>query len=286
MTLFTDQIHQAMDQGKLTGAVFIDLQKAFDTVEHCILLSKLPFYGIKDTEHAWRKSYLSNRYQFVQCGTAKSESRVVQFGVPQGSILGPLLFLIHINDLTMSAKYCNIQIRVYADDKMRSFSHKNVNVIEESLTAEMTNITKWLDNNRLIINLKKGKTESVLFGIAKRLYSQSNLIVSPKEHLINFVSEYKYLGKTLDPSLNMNYHLQRTLKNVAVRLKLLKRMKYSLSNSAAESVYKAIVLPKILYCSTPVLKVSDTMENKFERLQTSAIKIIHKQPRAAKSVDS
>ena len=148
VTLFTDQIRQAMDQGKLTGAVFIDLQKAFDTVEHCILLSKLPFYGIKDTEHAWIKSYLSNRYQFVQRDTAKSESRVVKFGVPQGSILGPVLLLIRINDLTMSVKHCNIQI--YADDTVISFSHKNVNVIEETLTAEMTNIAKWLDNNRLI----------------------------------------------------------------------------------------------------------------------------------------
>ena len=122
----------------------------------------------------------------------------------------------------------------------------------------------------------------MLFGTAKRLYSQSNLKVSLKEHLINFVSGYKYLGVSLDPSLNMNDHLQKILKNVAVRIRLLKRMRYSLSDFAAESVYEAIVLPKILYCSTPVLKVSDTMANKFERLQRSAIKIIHKQPKSCK----
>ena len=141
VTLFTDHIRQSMDQGKLTGAVFIDLQKAFDTVEHSILLSKLPFYGIKGTKLLWIKSYPSNRYQFVQCGTAKSESRLVKYGVPQGSILGPLLFLIHINDLTKSVKNCNIQI--YTDDTVISFSHKNLNVIEETLTAEMTSIGKW-----------------------------------------------------------------------------------------------------------------------------------------------
>ena len=210
----------------------------------------------------WIKSYLSNRYQYVQGGAAKSESRLVKYGVPQGSILGPLLFLIHINDLTMSVKTCNIQI--YADDTVISFSHKDVSFLEEILTAEMTNIAKWLDNNRLIINLKQGKTESMLFGTANRLNSQSNLKVSMKERLINFVSGYKYFGVTLDPTLNMNDHLQKTLKNAAVRIRLLKRMRYSLSGFAAESVYKAIVLPKMLYCSTPVLKTSDTMVNKFD----------------------
>ena len=122
----------------------------------------------------------------------------------------------------------------------------------------------------------------MLFGTANRLNSQSNLKVSMKEHLINFVSGYQYLGVTLDPTLNMNDHLQKILKNAAVRIRLLKRMRYSLSKFAAESVYKAIVLPKILYCSTPVLKISDTMVNKFEQLQRSAIKIIHNQPKKCK----
>ena len=81
-----------MDQGKLTGAVFIDLQKAFDTVEHSILLSKLPFYGIKGTELLWIKSYLSNHYQFVQCGTAKSESRLGNMEYPKAQFLGLCYF--------------------------------------------------------------------------------------------------------------------------------------------------------------------------------------------------
>ena len=122
----------------------------------------------------------------------------------------------------------------------------------------------------------------MLFGKAKRLYSLSDLKVSLKENFINFVSGYKYLGVTLDPSLNMSDHLHKTLKNVTVRIRLLKRMRLSLSNFAAESVYKSIVLSKILYCSTPVLMVSDTMANKFERLQRRAIKIIYNQPKICK----
>ena len=103
--------------------------------------------------------------------------------------------------------------------------------------------------------------------------------VSIKKHLINFVSGYKYLGVTLDPSQNMNDHLQKTMKNVTARIRLLKRMRRSLSNLAVKSVYTAMVLPKILYCSNPVIKASNTMANKYERLQSSAIKIIYKQPK-------
>ena len=276
VTLFTDNIRREMDHGKLTGAVFIDLQKAFDTVEHSIILKKLPYYGISSAELIWVKSYLKDRYQFVQCGNSRSSCQLVKYGVPQGSILGPLLFLIQINDLTKVVKECNIQM--YADDTVIYVSHKNISVVEEALTTDMANIAKWLENNRLIINLKRGKTETMLFGTAKRLHSKSDLKIWMNEHLIHFVSGYKYLGVLLDPSLNMKEHLHKTLKSAAARIKLLKRMRQSLTSHAAESIYKAIVLPKILYCSTPILKISDTMDKKFENLQTRAIKIINRRP--------
>ena len=128
MTLFADQIRQDMDQGKLTREVSVDLQKAFDAVEHSILLLKLPYYGIKVAELMWMKRYLTARSQFVQCGSAKSESRIVKLGVLHGSILGPLLFLMHVDDLTRTRKDCKIQI--YADDTVISFSHENANILK------------------------------------------------------------------------------------------------------------------------------------------------------------
>ena len=139
----------------------------------------------------------------------------------------------------------------------------------------MTVIKNWLDKNRLIINLKKGKTESMLFGTAKRLCCHDDLKVSLQGHLINFTSKYKYLGMHLDPSLSMGDHLQKVLKKATSRIKLLARMRKSLSMLAAKSVYSAHVLPTILYCSTPVLKISDTMAQKFEKLQVKAQKIIY-----------
>ena len=273
VTLLTDNIRRAMDHGKLTGAVFVDLQKAFDAVDHSIILKKLPYYGINGTELSWVKSYLQDRYQFVQCGNSKSSCQLVKYGVPQGSILGPLLFLVQINDLTKVVKACNIQM--YADDTVIYVSQKSISEVEKALTSDMANIAKWLENNRLIINLKKGKTEAMVFGTAKRLHSINDIKIWMNEHSIHVVNSYKYLGVILDASLNMNEHLQKTLKSAAARIKLLKRMRTSLTSHAAESIYKAIVLPKMLYCSTPTLKISDTMGKKFENLQARAIKIIH-----------
>ena len=154
-----------MDRGELTGAVFIDLQKAFDTVEHSILISKLPLYGIRNGELKWFQNYLSDRLQFVQYGNSLSESKDVKIGVPQESILGPLLFLLHINDLAKCTKKCNLLM--YADDVVIYISHRNAHVIEDILLTELKGISEWLRDNRLIVNLKQGKTEFMLFGTSR-----------------------------------------------------------------------------------------------------------------------
>ena len=118
----------------------------------------------------------------------------------------------------------------------------------------------------------------MLFGTAKRLHSINDLKMWMNEHLIHAVNSYKYLGVILDASLNMNEHLQKTLKSAAAQIKLLKRMRKSLTSHAAESIHKAIVFPKMRYCSIPALKISDTVGKKFKNLQGRAIKIIHHHP--------
>ena len=132
----------------------------------------------------------------------------------------------------------------------------------------MENISKWLDNNGLVINLKKGKTEAIwiwmLFGTAKRRSMIEGLNISFGDKRINVTDSYKYLGTYLDQSLSMRLHLDKVYKKASSKLKLLSRMGPLLTRSAAESIYKAVIVPGILYCSTPVLKIAETDCRKFE----------------------
>ena len=132
VTVFTNSTRRAIDSSKMTGAVFIDVRKAFDTVEHKVLLWKLPLKGILRGELRWIVNYLSGRYQYVQNDGVKSDRELFKYGVPQGSIIEPLLFLLQINDLVKSVENCNIQM--YADDAVIYMSHRNISVIEQTLT--------------------------------------------------------------------------------------------------------------------------------------------------------
>ncbi len=148
-----------MDKGLLTRAVFIDLSKAFDTVSHSNLLNKLTSFGIRSYELEWFTNYLFNRAQYVSFDGSISEKFQVTSGVPQGSILGTLLFIYHIIK--------------YADDTVLLLAGRDTLEIGNQLSGEMQVVGKWLDENDLIINLSKGKTESMLLGTSRKIQNNS-----------------------------------------------------------------------------------------------------------------
>ena len=164
---FTDSIRRGMDQGLLTGSVFIDLRKAFDTVDHYILLRKLGNYGIYDRELAWFANYLKDRSQVVCYGNELSNPCSIISGVPQGSILGPLLFILFINDLPCTIKQCSVLM--YADDTVLYYAARNVADIERVLNKELKLLNDWLVNNGLFLH--RQKMECVLFGSSPRFLS-------------------------------------------------------------------------------------------------------------------
>ena len=161
VTIFIDSIRKKVDQGNLVGACFIDLSKAFDTISHSKVLNKLPSYGIHDRELDWFTDYLFGRKAVVQYNQATTDSFSITSGVPQGSILGPLLFLLIFNDLTDVVKHS--QVVKYADDTVLYVHAKTGKETAKLLTEDLSSISDWLKENELIINLKKGKTEALLF---------------------------------------------------------------------------------------------------------------------------
>ena len=145
--------------------MLIDLSKAFDAIDHAILLKRLENYGIKDTNPAWFRSYLTNRKQYVQVtNDSKSDLRNTTCGVPQGSLLGPLLFLVYVNDLPSSSKILNPIM--FADDTNLFYEHKNIIKFFATVNKELANINDWFMANKL--SLYVGKTKYLLFHKPRR----------------------------------------------------------------------------------------------------------------------
>lgn len=149
----TDNILTCMDSGQITGAAFLDLSKAFDTVNHELLLQKLTHAGLSNNTVTWFRSYLTNRSIFTMVDNKRSSAMQVPIGVPQGSILGPLLFILFVNDLPQCLKSCNVML--YADDTVIYYSSSMISDVESKLNADLANITDWFNSNFLTLNFEK-----------------------------------------------------------------------------------------------------------------------------------
>ena len=153
LIILLEKITSALDAEEFTVALFIDFRKAFDTIDHQILLAKLFHYGVRGIAYDWIQSYLTNRSQYASYNSSNSTSMKINCGVPQCSILGPLLFLIYINDL---ASVSNILTSLlFADDTTLTYSGKNLSDIIATFNLELNIIVHWLNANRLSLNLDK-----------------------------------------------------------------------------------------------------------------------------------
>ena len=223
-TLLLDSIKMQVGKGLLVGATFIDLSKAFDTISHAKILDKLPSYGILGQEREWMTDYLFARKQYEQIDEYTSNLQPCLNGVPQGSILGPLLFLIFFNDFTDHLQKTNAVM--YADDSVIYCSGKSVSSIEEDLNSDLESIKAYFDANELVINMNVGKTEVMLYGTAKRISSQPrplNLLYNQQK--VNNTNCYTYLGHRIESTLTLASDFEYAYKRVAARLKLLSKLR-------------------------------------------------------------
>ena len=155
----TENIRKALDDGNIGCGVFVDLQKAFDTVDHQILLAKLNHYGIRGVSNDWFKSYLSNRNQYVSINGYESGLAAINCGVPQGSVLGPLPFLLYINDLNQAIKFC--KVHHFADDTNLLCLSNSIKKLSKLVNADLKHLLNWLNANKISLNVKK--TEMIIF---------------------------------------------------------------------------------------------------------------------------
>ena len=183
----------AIDNNEYTIGVFLDLAKAFDTVNYEILLTKLEHYGIRGIALEWFKNFLTNRKQIVKYKQKKSESLTIKCGVPQGSILGPLLFLIYMNGISRCSEI--LSIILFVDDTNLFLSHKNSDTLEKTMNHELRKIASWLSANKLSLNIKK--THFIIFKSRGKKPNQ-NVSVKINGQPIEQVKNTKFLGLYID----------------------------------------------------------------------------------------
>ena len=269
-TEVTDFILKNMDQGLYTGAVYLDLKKAFDSVDIDTLLFKFDCLGIRNTEHLWFQNYLTNRSQCVIHNGSLSQEKLITSGVPQGSILGPVLFVLFVNDFPSVARHSKVVL--YADDTVLLFSSTSSTEIQSCLNEDLISASKWFQANKLLLNISKCKW--MLFGSQKRLKKCALPEISINNSPLEHVSTYKYLGLLLDCSLNWQPHINYVCKKLKQRLGVLKRVRQYLDEATSTLLYNALILPMADYCDTVYGSCGKTLLAKVERLLCKGGKII------------
>ena len=262
-------ISQAIDAGEFTLAVFIDLSKAFDVIDHSILLSKLHYYGIRGVPLKWFQSYLDSRKQLTVIDNIKSDCKTIRCGVPQGSILGPLLFLIYINDIivcTQSTKFI-----LFADDTSIFTSGRDLNSLYQLVNKQLFNISHWMQANKLILNTEK--TNYMIFGTRPTGNITVDLKLKYRNNEITKVECAKFLGIYLDDKLSWNYHINELCIKLARNIGVLYRLQF-LPQKILKLLYYSLVSSHLNYCNTIWGFTSNNNLDRILKLQKRAIRII------------
>jgi hypothetical protein len=265
-----DTIYHDLNKNKIPLAIFIDLSKAFDTIDHSILLDKLNFYGIRNNSLKWFSSYLSNRQQFVELHGECSPLTHTSIGVPQGSILGPLLFLIYINDLHQSTNF--FKFILYADDTTLVSSipahQQHGNIFSEIINSELHKVNEWMACNKLSLN--STKTKCMVFKTKNKNTTNMSLKFQINHKPIDLVSSFNFLGITFDETLNWRSHIQHITLKLSRTIGILKQLKRYLPIYILRTLYCSLIQPHLNYG----ILTWGTNRNNLEKIQKRAVRTI------------
>ena len=270
---FVDRICNAVENNQQSISLFLDLSKAFDTIDHDILLHKLTYYGFRGKALDWFNSYLSNRKQYVIHNNEKSTLEKLTCGVPQGSILGPLLFILYVNDIVNTSSV--LKFVLFADDTTILYSHEdlvsNINVVNN----ELKEVTNWFKANRLSVNAKK--TNYMLLGARQRnSRDDDKIMIKLDDTSLERVLTTKFLGVTIDENLTWKNHIDGVTKTISRNIGVINKLKYTVPERVLHTLYCTLVLPYINYNILVWGNTCYSYMDKLLKLQKWAVRSITK----------
>ena len=267
LTNIANKIVDTFEENYFLVGVFIDLSKAFDTINHDIMLTKLEHYGIRGKAYDWFSSYLSNRYQCRKYKSSVSEYTNIVCGVPQGSLLGPLLFILYINDIENVSNTPSYIL--YADDTNILFNGKDLTTLQDKVNDNLSKVCKWFQANRLSVNPRKCNV--IVFSNRTKFYETDSINIKLNNVEIPRVEQTKFLGVIVDSKLTWKFHIQEVEKKVSRNIGIISRLSYLLPEDVLRMLYSTLILPYLSYCN---LIWGSTFQSNLKKLTAKQNKIV------------
>ena len=260
------RICMSLDDHCTTFLIFCDISKAFDRVWHLGLLLKLKAYGINGKLYDWFESYISDRRQSVFIGNVKSSLQLTNAGVPQGSVLGPLLFLLYVNDIADNLISLS---RLFADDTSLSFTSASPYTIEDVMNGDLEILDNW--SKQWLVKFNPQKTKALAFSSSS---VPNDIDIKFQDEVVEFVSYHKHLGITFDSDGKFHSHIENIVQSVSNRLSVMRKLKYILTRNTLSRIYLTFIRPLMEYACELWDGCSQRESDSLEKLQLEAGRIV------------
>jgi hypothetical protein len=274
LSLLND-VFLSTDQGEVTVLIMLDLSSAFDTVDHTLLIDQLYHLGFRDGALQWIRSYLANRTQAVKIGNVISSSLPLQHGVPQGSVLGPLLFVLYLTGIEAIIRAHNLKYKVYADD-----IQLYATTTPAQLVATLVRIGKCVDDIRThltekFLYLNDGKTEATLLGSPMAIKRCGENQINIGGQLIDIKSPVRDLGVILDSTLTMDPHINQIVRKAFMQLRLIGRQRRAMNLETRLAAVQSLVIPHIDYCVSLLTGISKKQMQRVQRVLHAGMRLVY-----------